>query len=67
MLRATPQMNTVVETPIQLCHVRARLLQASANILKNYKNVTYPAAFMLSMQLQGLEIINIDNVTKMRI
>ena len=65
--RVTPHVKTGVETPIQVCHARARSLQASANIPKKYKNITYPAAFMLSMQLQGLEMININSVTKSRI
>ena len=56
--RATSQMNTGVETPIQVCHARARSLQASKNVPKQYKNGTYPAAFMLSMQLEGLKIID---------
>ena len=65
--RATPQQNTGVETPIQVCHARARSLQASVNVQKQYKNVTYPMAYMLLLQLQGLEVIKIDGVLKTRI
>ena len=32
--RATPQQNTGVKTPIQICHARARSLQASTNVPK---------------------------------
>ena len=65
--RATPQQNTGVETPIKVCHSRARSLQASANIPKKYRNIMYPPAMMLALQLQGLEIIEVNNVKKTRI
>ena len=60
-------MNTGVETPIQVCYTQARSLQAYANMPKGYKNITYPHAYMLAMQLQGLEVITIGEVTQSHI
>ena len=65
--RATPQQNTGVETPIKVCHSRARSLQASANIPSKYRNVMYPPAMILALQLQGLEVVEVDGVSKTRI
>ena len=65
--RATPQQNTGVETPIKVCHSRARSLQASANVPMKYKNIMYPPAMLLSMQLQGLEVVTVGGVKQTRI
>ena len=50
-----------------MCHSRARSLQASANVPMKYKNIMYPPAMLLSMQLQGLEVVTVGGVKQTRI
>ena len=65
--RATPQMNTGVETPIKNCARKARIMQADANVPHEFKNILFPPSYKCALQLQGLEVITVNNVSKCRI
>ena len=63
--RATPQPNRV-ENPIYVVCMRARILHAAANVPDQHKNILFPQAVMHSHVMRGLEVIDIDGVTKSR-
>ena len=62
--RATPQMNTSVETPIWNCAKKARIMHADANVPQTFESILFPPAYHCALQLQGLEVITLNNVSK---
>ena len=63
--RATPQPNRV-ENPIYVVCMRARTLHAAENVADQHKIIRFLQAVMYSNVVRGLEVINIDGVTKFR-
>ena len=63
--RDTPQQNRV-ENPIFVCCMRARTLQASANVPNDMKNVLFPYAYKCAFDCRSLEVINVHGVMKTR-
>jgi hypothetical protein len=63
--RATPQAN-LVENPIFVCTMRARTLQAEANVPDDMKNITFPLAYKFAYQTRALEVIDIEGSMQTR-
>jgi hypothetical protein len=63
--RATPQAN-LVENPIYVCTMRARTLQAEANVPNDMKNITFPLAYKFAFQTRELEVIDIEGSVQTR-
>jgi hypothetical protein len=64
-VRATPQAN-LVENPIFVCTMRARTLQAEANVPDDMKNITFPLAYKFAYQTRALEVIDIEGSVQTR-
>jgi hypothetical protein len=55
-----------VEDPIFVCTMRARTLQAEANVPDDMKNITFPLAYKFAFQNRALEVIDIEGSVQTR-